>query len=621
MGEVPQSTVWYFRYLGESWMKLASKQPWLSPDQIQRQLWEQWIHGQVSGGRDANTNTNNGTGCVAEVQHGVALRQGDKLEAGLFSRSSECMVPSRELAASSKASPSPSISPQPGIPLYPVQPKTGPSGESPSFVNKTKDAEVRLSFAGGPILKHEEDQDQGFLLLLNQLAPVLERDGPMNKEQATLMVRRKWTEMGVEEKEVWRNMVGRGEKGEIQARSATEGSRTPNKDKQKEVSRDTANKGKKRETQGQGGKVRSVTPGPGSGTPNNKGTKVKKATNEKKTSPASSPRPLINSVPNSESAGNNLSICKKDITDVSKATNSPTGINANKIGAIEDSGSEDEGMQHLMTNLVPKLMEGGVPNLEVAQAMVTKKWGEMGVEEKASWIQMARSIRMMEKTAEPKRKKPTIGQFFTAVASNKINSEGASKENPNIASPQSPPVNHSEGNLKEGSSPQASENSHDMNFNSIEATAVNNEAKKVEESSPNEDRGAGGAVPNAEEINESANGPSSQGECRNSTMEAIASSSREAASENNKSEKFVDSKLGQKREREDDIESGSAKKKEQVEPGLIYLLAKLTTEMLKRGGVQTKEEAEQLVRDKWEAMPAEEKDVWTHLVMEENPMK
>ena len=34
MGEVPQSTVWYFRFLSETWMKLASKQPWLSPDQV-----------------------------------------------------------------------------------------------------------------------------------------------------------------------------------------------------------------------------------------------------------------------------------------------------------------------------------------------------------------------------------------------------------------------------------------------------------------------------------------------------------------------------------------------------------------------------------------------------------
>ena len=253
-------------------------------------------------------------------------------------------------------------------------------------------------------------------------------------------------------------------------------------------------------------------------------------------------------------------------------------------------------MQHLMTHLVPKLMEGGVPNLEVAQAMVTKKWGEMRVEERASWIQMARSIRMqkdaeLKPKPEPKRKGPTIAH----VASDKINTEGASKENPNIASPHAPAVNHSEHNLKESTSPQASENSPDMNFNSIEAAAVNNEARKVEESSPNEDGGAA-AVPNAEEINESANGSSSQDECRNSTMEAIASSSREAASEN-KSEKFVDSKLGQKRESEDDVESGSAKKKEKVEPGLIYLLAKLTTEMMKRGGVQTKEEAEQLVGD------------------------
>ena len=270
------------------------------------------------------------------------------------SRKSFTMANSRyftELAAPSQASPSPpSISPQPDIPLYRDQPKTAPSGVSPSFV---KDAEVTSSFAGGPILKHEEDQDQGFLLLLNQLAPVLvkdyvlknngfvsnqsnfqERDGPMNKEQATLMVRRKWTEMGVAEKDVWRNLVGKGGNGEIQAGSATAGSRTPKRDKEKEVSRDTVNKGKKREAQGQGGKVRSVTSGSGSSTPN-KGTKlvtsvkVKRAINEKKTSPTSSPRPLINSVPNSESAGNNLSICKKDITDNS------TGKTVNKIVATE----------------------------------------------------------------------------------------------------------------------------------------------------------------------------------------------------------------------------------------------------------------------------------------------
>ena len=75
-------------------------------------------------------------------------------------------------------------------------------------------------------------------------------------------------------------------------------------------------------------------------------------------------------------------------------------------------------------------------------------------------------------------------------------------------------------------------------------------------------------------------------------LDGFQNESRETAFEN-KSGKFVDSKLDQKRKRED--ESGSAKKKEKVEPGLIYLLAHLTAEMMKRGGVQTKEEAEQLV--------------------------
>lgn len=252
-------------------------------------------------------------------------------------------------------------------------------------------------------------------------------------------------------------------------------------------------------------------------------------------------------------------------------------------------------------------------------------------------------------------------QGKSADASDKTNFEGALKENPNIVSQQYPAVNDSEGNLKKGISPQinkAPENSSDMNFNSIEATAVN-EAKKVEESSSNEVGDA--AAANAEANNESADKPRFEEECRNSTMEAIASSSRHNSTKQekggveggqlkentlkentilnrgetsefgedsrgdhfsqeksvdrdlekskkrldefqnesretafeNKSEKFVDSKLDQKRKRED--ESGSAKKKEKVEPGLIYLLAHLTAEMMKRGGVQTKEEAEQLV--------------------------
>ena len=64
----------------------------------------------------------------------------------------------------------------------------------------------------------------------------------------------------------------------------------------------------------------------------------------------------------------------------------------------------DEGLKHLMSHLVLKLMEGGVPTLELARAMVIKKWGEMGLEEKASWIQMAR----MEKAEEQPKKKPKV---------------------------------------------------------------------------------------------------------------------------------------------------------------------------------------------------------------------
>merc|ERR1712192_129449 len=97
--------------------------------------------------------------------------------------------------------------------------------------------------------------------------------------------------------------------------------------------------------------------------------------------------------------------------------------------------------------------------------------------------------------------------------------------------------------------------------------------------------------------------------------EEIQNESMDAAQE-----EFVDPTPGHKRKNEDVNESGiSKKKKEKVEPGLIYLLANLTAEMMKRGGVQTKEEAEDLVRAKWNAMAAAEKDVWTNLVQEEAP--
>ena len=62
----------------------------------------------------------------------------------------------------------------------------------------------------------------------------------------------------------------------------------------------------------------------------------------------------------------------------------------------------------------------------------------------------------------------------SAVASDKMDSKAAVKENPKIQSPQSPAVN--EGNLKGGTSPQMFkdfESPSDMNFNLLEATAVN----------------------------------------------------------------------------------------------------------------------------------------------------
>merc|ERR1719403_401987 len=62
-----------------------------------------------------------------------------------------------------------------------------------------------------------EDQDPGLLVLLERLAPVLVRDGPKTKEEAAMMVKGKWLEMGLEEKELWRGIASSefGQKGEI----------------------------------------------------------------------------------------------------------------------------------------------------------------------------------------------------------------------------------------------------------------------------------------------------------------------------------------------------------------------------------------------------------------------
>ena len=214
-----------------------------------------------------------------------------------------------------------------------------------------------------------------------------------------MMVRKKWKDMGAEEKEVWNGLVKREKKQEKQSGKGTfdSGSTSPNKDREKEVRRDMTREGKKQKRSvareetgliGDGKKQEAQVQGsstPSKGMKLDTSIKVKRATKIRKRSPASSSTlsPPINS-PKAKS--NDLPICNKDNTDPARATNS--------------SDDDESGLRHLMTHLVPKLMEGGVVNLEVAQAMVTKKWGEMGVEEKASWIQMARSRIIMEKAAE-----------------------------------------------------------------------------------------------------------------------------------------------------------------------------------------------------------------------------
>ena len=49
------------------------------------------------------------------------------------------------------------------------------------------------------------------------------------------------------------------------------------------------------------------------------------------------------------------------------------------------------GLRYLMSSLVPKLLEGGIKDQEVAHSMVVKKWAEMGQEDKDNFIRLAKS--------------------------------------------------------------------------------------------------------------------------------------------------------------------------------------------------------------------------------------
>ena len=57
-----------------------------------------------------------------------------------------------------------------------------------------------------------------------------------------------------------------------------------------------------------------------------------------------------------------------------------------------------------------------------------------------------------------------------------------------------------------------------------------------------------------------------------------------------------------------------AESQKKEEPGMSYFMAKLTMQMMKRCGID-KEEAEQLISDKWNAMSAEEKDFFTQVLL------
>ena len=67
-GEFPQSTVYYFKFIQESWQEVARSQPWQSPQQIQSQLWHQW----TTGSALSSTKTQQ---TVSTASHGMRNKQ------------------------------------------------------------------------------------------------------------------------------------------------------------------------------------------------------------------------------------------------------------------------------------------------------------------------------------------------------------------------------------------------------------------------------------------------------------------------------------------------------------------------------------------------------------------
>ena len=296
-----------------------------------------------------------------------------------------------------------------------------------------------------------------------------------------------------------------------------------------------------------------------------------------------------------------------------------------------DENENTVGLRYLMSSLVPKLLEGGIKDQEVAHTMVVKKWAEMGQEDKDNFIRLAKGERediCVQNERETKGPPPqpqashpiekSSDMNCNTVEENKVEKSSpnedqrvgnAEKTNESAAAPITAPK-EDENNAKEAKS-----------GNSKHSTSKSvNEGCKVKEKK----EGGGGGKPTIRVASEKvlrAGGDVDSGEgsvpiSQHSEMSkesthyeglhklgddvdkrarAQTSEKGDVAGES-KIEEENDSKRGHKRQREDDADSETerGKKKKEQEPGLVFLLAHLTGDMMKKGGV-TREEGERMV--------------------------
>ena len=287
------------------------------------------------------------------------------------------------------------------------------------------------------------------------------------------------------------------------------------------------------------------------------------------------------------------------------------------------------GLRYLVSSLVPKLLEGGIKDQEVAHAMVVKKWKEMGQEDKDNFIRLAKSERentcvQNERETEGSPPQPQASPRIEKSSDMNCNTVEVNKEEKSSSNEDQRVGNAEKTNgsatapitaLKEDES-NAKEGKSGNPKRSTSKSA--NEGCKVKEKK----EGGGGGRPTIRVASEKvlrAGGDAGCGEgsvpiSQQSEMskepthheglhklgddvdkraKAQISEKGDVACEN-KIEEENDSKRGHKREREDDADSERGKKKEEQEPGLVFLLAHLTGDMMKRGGV-TREECERSV--------------------------